>query len=423
MSRLRLALVLGVVLLLAGCTFGPDPVAMRGQYSVKVADAALASGAPEMALRVAELIIERDPANVAAMVSRGDALYALGQLTKARAAYRTVIERDPAFVAAHIGLGRTLVRSDPRAAEAAFAAAVARDPSNTTALNNLGITRDLLGRRVEAQDAYRAALAVAPEMADVKVNLGLSLALSGRAAEAAEMMRPLVEHTDATALWRNDVAVALTLAGDRDGARLALDGIDGGKPALAAPPLPAVAIRTAPRVQVVRQDMQGAPVPRDMPASLPLPATPPVLAALDAAPAKAVQAMRAAGQSPRIDWSVLRPGGAMAANESSAAKPASPAPVAAPVPVVSRDAATPREMDGANVQLGAVEREILAMLLWQRLASRLPDMLENRAPEISRADVHGRTFWRVRTGGFVSRSEASAFCEQMRGRGAACWAI
>ena len=66
------------VLLLAGCAIGPDGSASRGQYSVKVADAALASGAPDMALRVSDIILERDPKNIAALVSRGDALYALG---------------------------------------------------------------------------------------------------------------------------------------------------------------------------------------------------------------------------------------------------------------------------------------------------------------------------------------------------------
>lgn len=421
-----------VVLLLAGCAIGPESTASRGQYSLKVADAALTSGAPDMALRVADLILAREPGNTAALVSRGDALYAMGQLTKARAAYRTAIELDPKGAAAYVGLGRTLVRSDPRAAEAAFATAVARDPRNVTALNNLGLTRDLLGQHGTAQEAYKTALTVDPEMADVKVNLGLSMALSGRAVEAADMMRPLVEHADATTLWRNNVAVALTMAGDRDGARLALDGIDGGRPALEmpVPPVPApadmVAIHTAPLEPVLRQEIAG---------TLPRPVAPPVVAAIEAAGlpvavqrAKAARAVTkpvdrasrpAITMAPtmppaetrayeRLDWSVLRPGPELSPT---------PEPVVAREPQVS---APPRRV---HVQFGALDARTRAEALWSRLTERMPDMLDSRTPDISRADVHGRTFWRLRTSGFVSHNEASAFCDQVRGRGEGCWAL
>ena len=384
--------------LLAGCTTGQDMAGARGQYSTRVADAALASGAPDMALRVSDLIIDRDPGNTSAWVSRGDALYAMGQLTKARAAYRTVIQLDPRVASAHIGLGRTLVRSDPRAAEAEFAKAVAQEPENIVALNNLGITRDLLGRHVEAQDAYRTALMVDPELADVKVNLGLSLTMSGRAAEAADLLRPLVEHADATQEWRNAAAMAMTLAGDRDGARLALDGIDSGKPAAAmayqapAPQLPAVAIRTAPQVPVARNDLHAPPLQRDTPAVLPAPSAPPVLAAIDAAPVMAAQARQALGkpvaaraplpkpppqvtrsQTPaRIDWSVLRPETSRPEKKpaASAAAPLAPAPV---VPASLHQVPTTLEIDGLNLQLGAAEP--VRGGLWERLAAWLPNLL------------------------------------------------
>lgn len=372
-------------LLLAGCAGGSEGTVARGQYSLRVADAALASGAPDMALRVADIILDKDPANVAALIARGDALYAMGQMTRSRAAYRAAIALDAAAVPAQVGLGRTLIRSDPRAAEAAFSAATTLEPHNTTALNNLGITRDLLGRRDEAQAAYRQALAVAPGMADVKVNLGLSLALSGRTAEASQLMRPLAEHADATPLWRNDVAVALTLAGDRAGARRALDALPVGEgevrygpvtqiaqavPAAQVTPVATTAqvaaIRAAPRVVVARQDIGGLP-----PASAGV-----VVATVEqAVPEKAV-----AGRA-----------------------------VALPA--------------GFQIQLGSLDREANAHALWERLAARLPGLLRERTPAISETDLQGRSFWRLRTGGFASRREAGTFCQRVRAQGQDCWAL
>ena len=157
----------------------------HAQVTLRVADAAMASGAPDMALRVAQLVLDRQPNNVDAIVAKGDALYAMSVPDQARDAYRSAVALDANNVAAQIGLGRTLVRADPQGAENHFLAALARQPDSVVALNNLGIARDLQGRHAEAQQAYRKALAIAPEMADVKTNLGLSLALAGQANQAA----------------------------------------------------------------------------------------------------------------------------------------------------------------------------------------------------------------------------------------------
>jgi hypothetical protein len=72
-------------------------------------------------------------------------------------------------------------------------------------------------------------------------------------------------------------------------------------------------------------------------------------------------------------------------------------------------------------QLAALDTEQLARTEWQHLQSRLYGLLDGRAPEIVSADVHGRTFWRLRTGGFRTSTEQSAFCAQVRGLGLDCW--
>src|SRR5580698_8046869 len=95
------------------------------------------------ALRVADLTLAREPRNVRAMIARGDALYAMGQRGPAEATYRAAIAIDPTAVGAQVGLGRVLVRTDAHAAEAAFVSALKIEPGNITALNNLGIARDM----------------------------------------------------------------------------------------------------------------------------------------------------------------------------------------------------------------------------------------------------------------------------------------
>jgi Flp pilus assembly protein TadD len=216
-----------LVLALMGCTHPMQTgsnATPPGRLTLSVADAALAAGAPDMALRVADLILGDAPRDVPALVAKGDALYAMGHYDLARGAYRAAVAVDPAAVGALIGLGRTLVRTDPKAAEAAFLDAATLAPNNVTALSNLGLARDLQGRHDTAQEAYRQALAVAPDMADVKLNLGLSLALSGKTAAAIAQLHPLVGETGSTDVSPHDLAAALTLAGDQIEANLVLRG-------------------------------------------------------------------------------------------------------------------------------------------------------------------------------------------------------
>ncbi|MBC7799669.1 MAG: SPOR domain-containing protein [Gemmatimonadaceae bacterium] len=70
--------------------------------------------------------------------------------------------------------------------------------------------------------------------------------------------------------------------------------------------------------------------------------------------------------------------------------------------------------------MAAVETEPAAQAEWQRLARRMPDLLGERRPVLQRLDRDGRTFWRVRTGGFVDIAEATGFCTKVRAKGAAC---
>src|ERR1700722_14863505 len=91
----RISAVAALVITLSACSsFKLSNDTVRTP-SLRLADTAMTSGFPDLALRVAELTIAREPRNVRAQISRGDALYAMGQREMAQSAYRTAIAIDP----------------------------------------------------------------------------------------------------------------------------------------------------------------------------------------------------------------------------------------------------------------------------------------------------------------------------------------
>lgn len=111
-----------------------------------------------------------------------------------------------------MALGRRLLHSDPAQAERIFLKVAARSPNNAAALNDLGIARDMLGRRREAQAAYRAALAVSPDLRAASINLALSLALEGDSVGAERAAGRLGASSGTSAAEQADLAAVAALA-------------------------------------------------------------------------------------------------------------------------------------------------------------------------------------------------------------------
>jgi hypothetical protein len=107
----------------------------------------------------------------------------------------------------------------------------------------------------------------------------------------------------------------------------------------------------------------------------------------------------------------VKPSPAMDAKPISTA-PAKPAPVARTVAPVTGH--------GAQVQLAALASEQGAMMEWQRLAKKDPDLFGGRTPSVLRVEREGKVFWRLRTGGFTDLAQASSFCQRIKSRGAGC---
>lgn len=205
---------LGLLLLLAACSGGAGGPA-AGQPGVDVARAALRGGSPQIALQVTQGLLAKHPNDAAALLVQGDALTVLGRYDDAAVDYTAVLKQDPTSVEGHIGLGRLRLATDPAQAEALFLEALQVDPRNTTALNDLGIARDLQGHHAGAQQAYSQALGIDPDFHAAQVNLALSLAMSGDADRAVKLLRPLASEPGASRKLRQDLAAVLAMGGNR----------------------------------------------------------------------------------------------------------------------------------------------------------------------------------------------------------------
>jgi hypothetical protein len=110
----------------------------------------------------------------------------------------------------------------------------------------------------------------------------------------------------------------------------------------------------------------------------------------------------------------------------SEARPAA-APVvasAAPVQKASATQALPVAASvaprGTTVQLAAFESQQAAEQDWGKMAEKIPGLFDGHRPQVERAQLAGRTVYRLRTAGFADIASANAFCGKVRAKGGDC---
>jgi Flp pilus assembly protein TadD len=358
-----------LALTLAGCAQTPTPTpapatsANESSGVMNVVDAAIAGGDPAMALKVSQTVLASDPHNLDALYHEGAAYYAMNRCMDAIAVYKVALTVDQKSSEADVGIGRCLLRRDAVTAEQMFEAAVANDPDNASALNDLGIARDLQANHAGAQAAYQQALLLQPGSVSTEVNLGMSLALSGDGPDALQYLGPLATSQEATPKIREDYAAALVAAGRPDEARavLAIDlpadgvqqlmadfalAISTPPPAAAAPPgaAPAVSPPTVPAPIEAQPLATQAVAPMPVASAAPMPAAPMPAAPMPAAPVQAAAAQAAPAPAAQADAAPAAPPPAAPAAPpvvvSTAAAPVTAA-LAAPPPDTTPPAAMP----------------------------------------------------------------------------------
>jgi tetratricopeptide (TPR) repeat protein len=129
-----------------------------------------------------------DPKNPALLDSVGEFYVRRGKFNQAQRAFGRALAVDPRFVPARMAEGDLfLIRKDPDQALSNYEAILQATPRSAAALVKIGIANEMKGRRNEAEQAYRKAIAIEPNDAlalnnlawiDIQRNVRLDEALS-----------------------------------------------------------------------------------------------------------------------------------------------------------------------------------------------------------------------------------------------------
>jgi Flp pilus assembly protein TadD len=201
-------------LLLAGCA-GSHSSNKISLATLNVADAALKSGNPTLALQVAHNVLISNPENRSAKLHEADALYALDRKGEARLIYQQLYSSRPTTAAA-AGLAKCVLRQNPKLAASLLHLAINNSPNNISFLTDLGVAEDFLGNHYAAQVTYMNVLNLDPTQVPAQADLALSLALSGHLDHAVRLLRPLAMAQESTPRLRQDYGAILALAGHAD---------------------------------------------------------------------------------------------------------------------------------------------------------------------------------------------------------------
>ncbi len=183
---------------------------------------------------------------------------------------------------------------------------------------------------------------------------------------------------------------------------------------------------TAVGLQVYKAPAPGETEP--MPTFTPGPEVPEARPMAQAQPAAPAQAVKPAP----VQTIAVKPQPIMATPQSKATPMAAatkPAPVTKPAPTPAKTVTTEKKpaakaavaaTSSALVQIGAYSSNDLASKGWSDIAKAFPKPMAGKSKTIVPVDKDGSTLYRTSIGGFGSRSEATAFCEQLKAAGKIC---
>ena len=132
-------------------------------------------GKQDEALDAAREAIRLEPEDDVAHYAIALAYNELGKHGMARESARKALELDPDDNDYHRLLGDLHLELDPREAERYYRQALALEPVDAIALNNLGVVLDARKKDVEAAMAFKAALILDPDLKEAKRNVHLSV--------------------------------------------------------------------------------------------------------------------------------------------------------------------------------------------------------------------------------------------------------
>jgi Flp pilus assembly protein TadD len=404
--------------LLAGCTTNAAPSAVA---SASRAEAALADGRAEQAVRHAEAAVLAEPRNAAYRAMLGAAYLDAGRFASAATSFDDAMQLGD--TSARTALSASLALS----AQGKYreAAGVLNQHEGDIANADLGLALALAGQPERGIHIMGNAIRGGENTAKMRQNLAFAYALAGRWREARLMAQqdvPANQVDDRIGewaqmaspnAWQHRVAALLHVPA----------GVgDAGQPT-------ALALSNNPSIdQLAEQATQfAAAEPQQAPAAFAAPAAAAELPPLEASvPAAAIERYEAPRTSPVSDFQTAFANPAPAALPAvvqDASRFASAVPAERAVPVRQAPAAArgaPASEGTHLVQLGSFSSEAGARRAWGIYARQYPE-LASHDMVISEAIVRGKRYWRVSAAGF-GKSSSSSMCGRVKASGGGCFA-
>ncbi len=364
---------------------------------------ALAKGKPDVAVRFAEAAVAMQPRVAAYRVLLGQSYLKAGRFTSARAAFADALTLEPGDGKAALNLA--LVETG--LGDWAHARDILTAHAETVPAADRGLGLALAGDPAGAVEVLTAAVRSPEATVKTRQNLALALALAGRWPDARAVAGMDLSPTDLDARLEQWAAFAHpTGAADQVAALLGVTPVaDAGEPVALAlnAPAPARVAEVAPTAAPVSSP---APVVATAPAS----ASP----APTIAVAPAVSGVMFAAASPVVEALPAAPVG------SAEPAPAIESPAAYKVAVkaaLARSAA--RAKGDWFVQIGAYGNAAVAHDDWAR-ATRRDAAFRGFVPQGMTFQANGAQVYRVSVGGFA-RAEADGLCRSFRAKGGRCF--
>ena len=206
----------------------------------------------------------------------------------------------------------------------------------------------------------------------------------------------------------------------------------GDPPQPVGTPVPAIKGNPPPEVQpgqaTVGLQVYKAPAPGEtepLPTFTPGPEVPEPRPTAQTMPANPAPQPVAAAPQPVVQAQAVKAQPAAAAPQTkpaAAPKPAASQPLATLARPMPKPAAKPAVAggSGALVQIGAYSSNALASKGWSDVARAYPGPMSGKTKQVVPVERDGSTLYRTSIGGFASRAEASAFCDQLKASGKSC---
>jgi tetratricopeptide (TPR) repeat protein len=144
------------------------------------------------ARRCLQMLLERQPDHVEALLMRAVIEEDNSEAREARADYRRILELDPERDDARLHLAESLLRNDLEEARALFEHLLARQPDNVDVRLGLAQAQQAFGEPEKARALLEAVLAKDPDNSKALTKLGMLTANAGQTAEAERLLRKAV---------------------------------------------------------------------------------------------------------------------------------------------------------------------------------------------------------------------------------------